>query len=130
VIGGRVLDPTAIIDIGSGRSEYGQALVDMAIDLGVVLALPAAALMEAWAGIAPAAWGRLNGFVQLSVVVVVDLDGVAARITGVMASRAGQPACGLAHAVHVAQTRGWPVVTRDREALLALDPRVPFESLP
>jgi hypothetical protein len=32
--------------------------------------------------------------------------------------------------VYLAGTRNWPVITADVEAVLALDPHVPFESLP
>ena len=126
------MDSSAALDIATGRSVYGQALVDTALRSGDVLSIPAVALMEAWAGIgsemedqAPLVLLR-----SLPVVVVEHLDGESAERAGALAAERGQPATGMAQAVYVARRRDWSVVTADIDGVLALDPYVPFESLP
>jgi hypothetical protein len=130
VIGGKVLDPTAVLDVATGRSIYGRALVDVALRTGIVLAVPAVALMEAWAGSTPEGRPLLSALRSLPVVVLEPLDGEAAEAVGLLAASRGRPATGAAQAVMVAQRRGWSVVTGDADAILALDPHVGFESLP
>jgi hypothetical protein len=130
VIGGKVLDPAAVLDIATGRSLYGRAVVDVALQSGIVLAVPAAALMEAWAGAPPAGRPLLARLRTLPVVVLEPLDGEAAEAVGVLAADRGRPASGVAHAVYVARRRGWSLVTGDPDAALALDPHLSFESLP
>lgn len=130
MIGGRVLDPTAVLDIATGRSIYGRALVDVALQTGIVLAVPAAALMEAWAGSPAAGRPFLVRLRALPVVVLEHLDGESAEAVGLLAAERSRPASGVAHAVHVARRRGWSIVTGDPEAVLALDPHIGFESLP
>lgn len=130
MIGGRVLDPAALLDMATGRTIYGRALVDAALQEGIVLAAPAVALMEAGAGTTPEGRRLLSLFRRLPIVVLEPLDGEAAEAVGILASERGRPAGGVAHAVYVARRRGWGVVTGDPDALLALDPHLPFESLP
>ena len=130
VIGGRVLDPTAILDISTGRSLYGRTMVDVALRLGIVLAVPAVALMEAWAGTDRDSRPLLVEFRALPVVVLEHLDGESAEAVGGLAADRGGPASGVAHAVWVARRRGWSVITGDPDAVLALDPHIGFESLP
>jgi hypothetical protein len=49
VIGGRVLDVTAIVGFCTGQSVYAEALVMTAIEENIVLTIPAAALARACA---------------------------------------------------------------------------------
>jgi hypothetical protein len=130
VIGGRVLDPTAVLDFATGRSIYGRALVDVAVRTGIILAVPTAALMEAWAGATPDSRPLLAMLRGLPVVVIEPLDGESAEGVGQLAAERGRPASGVAHAVYVARRRGWSVVTGDPDAVLGLDPHIGFESLP
>lgn len=130
MISGRVLDPASILDIATGRSQYGQATVAYALTTGMVLAVPAAALMEAWAGSPTSGYPFLKGLRELPVVVLEPLDADAAEQVGLLAAERGRPASGVAHAVYVARRRGWPILTGDPDAVLALDPKIGFESLP
>ena len=130
MISGRVLDPTAILDIATGRSQYGQATVAYALTTGMVLAVPAAALMEAWAGSPTSGYPFLAALRELPVVVLESLDADAAEHVGLLAAERGRPASGVAHAVYVARRRGWPILTGDTDAVLSLDPAVGFESFP
>jgi hypothetical protein len=135
VIGGKVLDPSAVVRIVTGDSIYGQALVSVAIDVGIVLDIPAAALATAWMLTPPAAYPALDALCELSVAVLDPLDSPAAREAGLMAAGhdgtvTGRTSLGTAHAITAARDRGWPVVTADRELVLALEPRADLESLP
>lgn len=125
-----MLDPAAILDIALGRSHYGQATVAYALTTGMVLAVPTGALMEAWAGCAPSGYPFLHALRDLPVVVIESLDADAAEHVGLLAAERGRPASGVAHAVQVARRRGWPILTGDPDAVLALDPKIGFESLP
>ena len=129
---GKVLDTSAILDIAARRSLYGQALVDTALRDGSLLSVPAAALMEAWAGVDPTIAGQapLVLLRALPVVMVEHLDGETAEAVGAMAAHQSAPASGVAHAVYVARHRGWTIVTRDPDAVIALDPQAAFEPLP
>ena len=108
----------------------GGLVVDVALRTGIILALPAAALMEAWAGSPPESRPLLALLRALPVVVLEPLDGESAEAVGLLAAERGRPASGVAHAVHVARRRGWSVMTGDPAAVLALDPHIGFESLP
>jgi hypothetical protein len=132
VSGGRVLDCTAISDLAGQDSAYGAALLTVATDRGITLAVPAAALLEAWAR----STGRLRPFLdllpQLGAVQIHAVDEATAAGAGALAADAAQPtvAAGTAQAVWLARARSWPVVTADPDTVLALDPHVPFETLP
>jgi hypothetical protein len=132
VIGGAVLDVTALTDLAAGRTAYAAAFLDTAIDLGRAVVIPAAALLEAWARTALEHRPFLDMLTGLPVVLVLDLDAATARDAGIRAQDAGRPAAGAGtvHAVQVAVSRGWPVLTADVDTVLGLDPHVPFESLP
>lgn len=127
-----MLDTTAVLDIAVGRSIYGQALIDTALRDGSMLSVPAAALMEAWAGVDATVEGQapLVLLRALPVVMVENLDSETAEAVGAMAADRSRPASGVAHAVYVARRRGWTVVTGDPDTVLALDPKAAFESLP
>jgi hypothetical protein len=132
VIGGRVLDSTAVRAIASGDSEYAAALLAVATELGITLAVPATALEEAWRWSTPAERPWLELLTQASPVVVLDLDAAAARETGLLASDAGHPQSepATAQSVVVALQRDWPVVTRYPDAVLLLSSKVRTETIP
>ena len=130
--GGRILDSSAVLDLAVQDTVYGAALLTVATNRGMTLAVPAAALLEAWAGSTPAGRPFLELLPQLAAVQVHLVDEATAAGAGVLAATAGQPtaAAGVAQAVWLAQASHWPVVTANPDAVLALDPRIPFESLP
>jgi len=133
VIGGRVLDVTAIRDMTIGRTVYGRALVGFAVQETIPLIVPAAALQEAWAGASQEDWPFLDFLLDLPVTVVDPLDTAAAAGSGLIAGdvyAASGWSAAAAHTVHVAQTRGLPVVTADPAPLRALDVALVFDLLP
>jgi hypothetical protein len=132
VIGGRVLDVSAVLDLATGTSVYGQALLHHANDAGIVLAVPAGALQAAWqqAEIPGRPW--LDLLADLPTVMVIALDGVAARDCGLLAAEAGLPdaPAGTVHAVELAVRRSWPLVTTDPDTALTLSVDVRTETIP
>jgi hypothetical protein len=73
----------------------------------------------------------LDGFADLSVVVVDPLDAQTARATAVVLARAGGcPSLDVGQVVVSAQARGWPVITAAPGPLFALAPDVAVEVLP
>lgn len=128
----RVLDTAAILDIASGRSQYGQAMVAFALQAGMTLVVPAAALAESWALVDEEGYPFLEALRELAIVWVEPLDADAAQLLGLLvAGRPDVPVDGTAHAVLISRRRGGlTVVTGDFGRVLAVDPKVPFESLP
>lgn len=117
MIGGRVLDVTAVVGFSTGQSVYAEA--------SVVLARASALI--------PRGHERgLDVLFGLPCTVVDPLDTVQARAVGAICEQSGEP-CGdltAAHAVYCAQQRGWPVVSSDPEPLLTLDSSIEIENLP
>jgi hypothetical protein len=132
MIGGKVLDVTAVLDLTNGRSRYAEALLVVATEVGIPLAVPATALLAAWQTAPPAARPWLNLLADAAPVVVVDLTAASARAAGIRAADSGNlhahPA--TAHAVQVATERSWPIVTRDPMAMLALNIEIRTETIP
>ncbi|QBI54345.1 hypothetical protein [Streptomonospora litoralis] len=134
MIGGRVLDTTALTDYAADRN-YARALVGAAQrSSALVLAVPAAALMAARGRLAGAARTQLGQLVTLSPVVVDELTTETAGRAGDLVARARiRPQGQVLDAAHVAfsaRVRGWPVVTSSPERLLALDAALEIEHLP
>jgi hypothetical protein len=133
VIGGRVLDATALHDLTIGRTVYGAAFLAAANDVGITVAVPAAALQEAWAAAGQNDYPFLELLLDLPITVVDSLGAAAAEGSGVLAEdvhAAGAFNAGAAHAVLVARERGWPVLSADPAPLRAIDPGLPVEVLP
>ena len=84
-IGGRVLDATAITDLTIGRTIYAAAFLAAANDIGIALAIPAAALQEAWANAEIDDHPFLDLLLSLPLAVVEPLDTEAAQRSGVQA---------------------------------------------
>jgi len=131
VIGGRVLDASALLDAATGRTVYLRAFLRTAVEVGVVLLVPATALQDAWASSDKAGRVFLDGFLDHGVAVVQPLTATTARAAGL----AGAAARGLytttaAQVVTCALERGWPVMTTDPRPLEAIDPHVLIERLP
>jgi hypothetical protein len=131
LIGGRVLDTSALADFATGKSVYAQALVWLAVEQGIVLAVPTGALLKAWSTVPPSAHQPLAVLLGLPVTVTEDLDAVAAREAGLMSTRSSDEVSLTArHVAWSARRRGWPVVTAEAEALHAVDPELDIERLP
>ena len=132
MIGGRVLDTSALADAATGKTIYARALIRTAVEHGIVLAVPTAALMAAWASVPAGDQPFLAMLLDLPVTVVDVLDAPAARAAGLLAGSADGPPADLvaAHVAHCAARRHWPVVTADPGPVRAVDPRVTVELLP
>ncbi len=132
MIGGRVLDVTAIVGFSTGQSVYAEALVMTAIEENVVLAVPSAALVRACALIPRGHELGMDVLLGLPCTVVDPVDTAQARAVGALLQQGDQPRGDIvaAHVVHCAQRRGWPVVTGDPEPLLTLDNSIEIEISP
>jgi hypothetical protein len=131
VIGGRVLDTSALLDAAVGRTVYARAFIQTAVELGLVLAVPTTALQDAWAALPQDARGSLELVLGLPVTVVDTLTVDAARDAGTAgAAVRGQYATTPAQVVHTALTRQWPVLTHEPAPLEAINPEVHIERLP
>jgi hypothetical protein len=132
-LGGRVLDVTAIHDITIGRTIYAAAFLAAANDIGIALAIPAAALQEAWAIAEIEDHPFFDLLLGLPLVVVDALDAEAARRAGILGRdtyAAGQWDAAAAHTVLVSQDRRWAALTADAAPLRRIDDHVDIEVLP
>jgi hypothetical protein len=130
VIGGRVLDTTAILRFATNTSVYMQSLVWVALDEGLVLAIPATALTEAWAGIEPADHDALDVLLGLPVTVIDPLAAEQARPTGELLAAGDTSDLRSAHVALCSRRRGWPVLTAAPGPLRRLDPDMEIDELP
>ncbi|OLT11686.1 hypothetical protein BJF78_26385 [Pseudonocardia sp. CNS-139] len=126
MIGGRVLDVSAIVAFTSGRSVYAAALVWTAVEEGIVLVLPSTAVAMAWAQVPEKDQAVLEVLLQLPVAVPDDLTAARARAVG---EHGGEQL--HAHALLCARERGWPLVTADAGRYADVDMAgVEIEQLP
>jgi hypothetical protein len=131
MIGGVVLDTSSLTDAATGATIYTRAKIRTAVEYGIVLAIPTAALAAAWAQVPPSGYPFLALAADLSVAVTDPLDEATARDIGLLLS-AAQPGPDLAaaHVAHTARRRGWPVLTADPQPILAIDPTIEIEHMP
>jgi hypothetical protein len=115
-----------------GNSPYAQALLDVATQHNIPLALPATALQAVWQAVEPEHWPWLELLSDAATVVVVPLDDEAARDAGLLAALSGHPDThpAAAHAALVGIQRGWPVVTKRPDVVQALSGDVRTETIP
>lgn len=106
MIGGRVLDTSALVAFATETSVYCAALVWTAVKESIVLAVPSTAVAEAWTVLDGDEYPVLDVLLSLHVTVIDSLDGESARTVG----RIGGPQTD-AHAIVCAQQRGWALVT-------------------
>lgn len=127
MIGGKVLDASALVALVSGRIS---ALTWLAIagNAGVVLYVPSLALAEVRA-VRPDAGPQLADLVGHTQVVVGELDAGAAAAVGQLLERAGAFDALAGHVVYVARQRGWPALTDDPGRLHRVDPGLEVELL-
>ena len=134
MIGGKVLDTSALVDAGTGRTIYFRAAVVAATRLGSTLLIPTTAWAEAWAQAPPQARGFLELMAEHPHAVFAPLDVRGGREAGLLAASAQHRGLGwsvrVAHVAQEALARGYPVLTTDPQALLDVDPSVPIDEMP
>jgi hypothetical protein len=130
VIGGRVLDSTALAAFAIGRPVYMRALVWAAVEANIVLAVPSAALGRAWGLVEQDHHDALRVLLDLPNTVIDELTPASAREAGLLLAAAGQDDIAAAPAASSARRRGWPAVTGEPGALRKLDTAVQIEELP
>jgi hypothetical protein len=130
VIGGRVLDTSAVVQFASNTSIYMQSAVWVALEESLVLAIPATSLTEAWARADPADHDALEVLLGLPVTVIDPLNATETRPVGELLARAAAADLRAGHVAHVARGRGWPVITAAAGPLRLIDPELDVEELP
>jgi len=126
-----VLDVAAVVG-ACLRDPYPEAVVWSGVDLGNVIAVPAAVLVEAEARIPGSSADILDVLLDLPNTVVPTLDKPAARrcaaLLKAMPEHRAQVAA--AHAVYEAVRRAWPVTTNRGSLLSQLDPTAQIDAMP
>ena len=130
MIGGRVLDATALAAFAIGRPVYVRALVWAAVEENIVLAVPSAALGRAWALLEPEHHPALQVLLDLPNTVIDELGSISAHESGLLMAASGQDDIVAGQVAASAKRRGWPAVTGDPGALCKLDTTVAIEELP
>jgi hypothetical protein len=130
--GGWVLDHHAIA--AWARVEpYAQSLVWSAMEVGMAVAVPVAALPLAYAATREPDHEVLRALLELPVTLHDPLTQADAPELGrILANAAAlaSDALALACVVHSAHRRGWPILTGSAAALRALDPDLALDELP
>lgn len=134
MIGGRVLDASTLVGFALVR-PYPQALVWTAVEAGMVLAIPAAALAAAWARTPAEAYDALGVLLTLPNTVIEPLDaheaGQVGRILADSTTLGGNgDAIRAGQVVACARRRGWPIVSGEPETLRRLDAHIELDELP
>jgi predicted nucleic acid-binding protein len=126
VIGGRVLDASAVVAFAGGDSIYAAALVWTAVEEGIVLVVPSAAVAAAWAQLPDKNHPVLDVLLNLPVTVVDNLDATRARAVGALGGDLSD-----AHALLCARDRGCPLITADAARYTGIRPLgVEIDQLP
>jgi hypothetical protein len=130
MIGGRVLDATALAAFAIGRPVYVRALVWAAVEENIVLAVPSAALGRAWSMLEPEHHPALQVLLDLPNTVIDELGSVSAHESGLLLAASGQDDIVAGQVAASAKRRGWPAVTGEPAALRKVDTAVTIEELP
>ena len=130
VIGGRVLDSTALAAFAVGRPVYMRALVWAAVEANIVLAVPSAALGRAWGLVEQDHHDALRVLLDLPNTVIDELTPASAHDSGLLLAAAGHSDIAAAQVASSARRRGWPAVTGEPGTLRKLDTAVLIEELP
>jgi hypothetical protein len=130
MIGGRVLDSTALAAFAVGRPVYVRALVWAAVEENIVLAVPSAALGRAWALLDPEHYPALQVLLDLPNTVIDELGPDSALESGLLLAASGQDDIVAGQVAASARRRGWPAVTGEPGNLRKLDTTVAIEELP
>lgn len=133
--GGWVLDHRALA--AWARVEpYAQSLVWSAMEVGMAVVVPVAALPLAYAVTRESDHDVLRALLELPVTLHDPLTEADAPELGRILAGAADPgalgsdALALASVVQSARRRGWPVLTANAAALRALDPELGTDELP
>jgi predicted nucleic acid-binding protein len=119
---GLTLDTGALIGL-ERRDGRVRALLERALTAGLDFAVPAGVVAQAWrSGTGPQV--PLARLLADPAVETVALDGLTARIVGVLCGRSGHPDVVDASVVVCARERGHHVVTSDPGDLRKIDPGV------
>ena len=129
VIGGRVLDSTALAAFAVGRPVYMRALVWAAVEANIVLAVPSAALGRAWGLVEQEHHAALQVLLDLPNTVIDELTPASAHDSGLLLAAAGHSDIAAAQVASSARRRGWPAVTGEPGTLRKLDTAVLIEEL-
>ncbi|MGH3829053.1 MAG: PIN domain-containing protein [Pseudonocardiaceae bacterium] len=125
MIGGRVLDTSALLAFARGTSIYAAAAVWTAVEESIVLIVPSTAVAAAWAGLVDEHRPVLDVLLHLPVTVIDNLDEARARAVGQLGGSQAD-----AHAIACARERGWPLLTAHPDQYSRYDQAgVDFESL-
>jgi hypothetical protein len=130
MIGGRVLDSTALAAFAVGRPVYMRALVWAAVEANIVLAVPSAALGRAWGLVDAEHHAALRVLLGLPNTIIDELTPATAHESGLLLAAAGHDDIAAGQVVACARRRGWPAVTGEPGALRKLDHQVTIEELP
>ena len=130
MIGGRVLDSTALAAFAVGRPVYMRALVWAAVEENIVLAVPSAALGRAWGLLAPEHHAALQVLLDLPNTVIDELSTASAMESGLLLAASGLDDIVAGQVAASARRRGWPAVTGEPGTLRKMDTRVTIEELP
>ena len=130
MIGGRVLDATALAAFAIGRPVYVRALVWAAVEENIVLAVPSAALGRAWALLEPEHHPALQVLLDLPITVIDELGTATAQESGLLLAASGHDDIVAGQVAASARRRGWPAVTGDPGTLRKIDTTVTIEELP
>ena len=130
MIGGRVLDTSAVVQFASNTSVYMQSAVWVALEESLVLAIPSASLAEAWAQAHPSGHDALEVLLGLPITVIEPLDAAHSRPVGELLAAAPGTDLRVGHVAHVARRRGWPVITAAVDPLRQVDAELDVEELP
>ncbi|MGD9988640.1 hypothetical protein [Pseudonocardia sp.] len=130
MIGGRILDASALAAFAIGRPVYVRALVWAAVEENIVLAVPSAALGRAWSLVGPEHHAALQVLLGLPNTVIDELSPAMAQESGLLMAASGQDDLVTGQVVAASRRRGWPAVTGDPGALRKMDGTVAIEELP
>jgi hypothetical protein len=132
VIGGRILDTSALIQAARGTA-YMQALLYVSHEHLIPLVIPAPCLADALAGLDdPQQQARLFDLLKSPIAKVAQFGASEATGTGLLRANArpARASTGAAHAAFLAADRGWPVVSARPGPIRAVHPEVEIEPLP
>lgn len=130
MIGGRILDTSALEHFATGLSVYARALVWAAVEQSDVLVVPTTVLTAAWARIPSEAHPVLHVLLGLPNTVVEALDRPIAYHVGLLLAAAGHGEPVTGHVLWCWRQRGWAILTGVPDPLRELDPEVELEELP
>lgn len=127
MIGGKVLDSSALVALVRGRLSVVSWFA-VAGSAGLVFYVPSLAVTEARL-VYPQAGPVLAELLSDPVVVLGELDAGTAEAVARLLEDAEVFDALAGHVVHVARTRGWPVLTDDPGRLHRIDPGLEVELL-